>query len=65
MFKSDDEEENQDNNSERNLIEKLESFNSKIKLTIDKMKKVDETNFKLSKETQDIKIKNQTVQEIP
>ena len=55
MFKSDDEEENQDNNSGRNLIEKLESFNSKIKLTIDKMKKVDETNFKLSKETQDIK----------
>ena len=54
MFKSDDNE-NEEDDKGRNLIEKLEKLSSKIKLTTEKMSKVDETNFKLVKETQNIK----------
>ena len=54
MFKSDDNEDVEDDKG-KNLIEKLEKLSSKIKLTTEKMSKVDETNFKLVKETQNIK----------
>ena len=54
MFKSDDNEDEEDDKG-KNLIEKLEKLSSKIKLTTEKMSKVDETNFKLVKETQNIK----------
>ena len=54
MFKSDDNE-NEEDDKGKNLIEKLEKLSSKIKLTTEKMSKVDETNFKLVKETQNIK----------
>ena len=54
MFKSDDNEDEEDDKG-KNLIEKLEKLSSKIKLTTEKMSKVDETNFKLAKETQNIK----------
>ena len=54
MFKSDDNEDEEDDKG-KNLLEKLEKLNSKIKLTTEKMSKVDETNFKLVKETQNIK----------
>jgi len=54
MFKSDDNDEEEDDKG-KNLLEKLEKLNSKIKLTTEKMSKVDETNFKLVKETQNIK----------
>ncbi len=54
MFKSDDNEDEEDDKG-KNLLEKLEKLSSKIKLTTEKMSKVDETNFKLVKETQNIK----------
>ena len=54
MFKSDDNE-NEEDDKGKSLIEKLEKLSSKIKLTTEKMSKVDETNFKLVKETQNIK----------
>ena len=54
LFKSDDNDEEQEDTG-TNLIEKLEKLNSKLKLNSEKMSKVDETNFKLVKETQNIK----------
>ena len=54
MFKSEDNE-NEEDDKGKSLIEKLEKLSSKIKLTTEKMSKVDETNFKLVKETQNIK----------
>ena len=54
LFKSDDNE-NEEDDKGKSLIEKLEKLSSKIKLTTEKMSKVDETNFKLVKETQNIK----------
>ena len=54
LFKSDDNDEKQDDTG-TNLIEKLEKINSKLKFNSEKMTKVDETNFKLVKETQNIK----------
>ena len=54
LFKSD--EENKEQNKEgNNLIEKLESISSTIKLNSEKMTKLDESNFKLMKEIQNIK----------
>ena len=54
LFKSDDNDE-EDNDKKNNLIEKLEKLTSNIKLTNEKMAKVDETNFKSVKETQNLK----------
>ena len=54
LFKSDDNDEEQEDTG-TNLIEKLEKLNSKLKLNSQKMSKVDETNVKLVKETQNIK----------
>ena len=54
LFKSDDNDD-EENDKGINLLEKLEKLTSNIKLTNEKMSKVDETNFKLVKETQNIK----------
>ena len=55
LFKSDENDDEEQEDTGTNLIEKLEKLNSKIKLNSEKMSKVDETNFKLVKETQNIK----------
>lgn len=54
MFKSDDNEE-EGNNEGKTLIEKLEKINSNLKLTSEKISKVEETNYKLLRETQNLK----------
>ena len=52
---STDGENKEEKNEGNNLIEKLESINSKIKLNSEKMTKLDESNFKLMNEIQNIK----------
>jgi len=54
IFSTDDENK-EEKNEGNNLIEKLESINSKIKLNSEKMIKLDESNFKLMNEIQNIK----------
>ena len=54
LFKSDDNDEDK-NNEGNNILDKLEKIASKIKLTSEKVSKVEETNFKLEKDVQNIK----------
>ena len=54
LFSTGDENKEQKNEG-NNLIEKLENISSKIKLNSEKMAKLDESNFKLMKEIQNIK----------
>ena len=54
LFKSDDNDEDK-NNEGNNILDKLEKIASKIKLTSEKVSKVEETNFKLERDVQNIK----------
>ena len=54
LFKSDNEE-NEQNNEKNNLFDKLENISSKIKLNSEKISKVEESNYKMSRDILNIK----------